>query len=67
MSAGWVIDLAHCAALTSVLVWSIVDMRRRRRRERAEQALFARVKAQGGWTAEDLAELERLYPTEAPP
>lgn len=44
--------------LTVVLV---VDIVRRRRRDRATARLYARVDAEG-WTDENYAELKRLYP-----
>lgn len=49
-------------ALLLSSAWLVTDTIRARRHSRAEQALIDRVRAQGMWTAEDIAEMDRLYP-----
>ncbi len=58
-------DVVYIVAAVPLLVWMCYDMARERRHGRDVRALFDRVKARGGeWSAEDVAEMDRLYPTE---
>jgi hypothetical protein len=59
------IEAACLIPAALILAWTVVDTVRARQHSRDVCALFDRVHAQGGeWTAEDHAEMDRLYPRE---